>query len=262
MLKTLLRTFLCIFILIAQQVVWADTLGDNSQTASLSKRISDWPEWHLPGPFNSSKLKQDIKYPEFFFGTWDVISIDLNKPESEVINYLVKFKHDSLGNVIGDRNYNTQSIGKKIFGDNLLSVNNDLELPNRQIAIFKDSEYLETKIIGRNQEMTSNGRFITDELALQIYHSSSASRINQIETLSQYNSCKDLGISILNFHSGSICGEQWQAMYKEPGDSLFARPVRINHFRLILVPQEDQISLKYFLNHLSNEKEFSAQDDH
>ncbi len=260
--NSFLRLSFFIFILIAQQVVWAETILDNSKIDSLFKRKLDWPEWSLPGPFKYSQLKKDLIYPSFFQGDWKVISIELNHTGPNIISYLVRFNKDSFGNVISDRTYNSMSIGKEIFGNELLDVKIDPLSPNRQLAIFKDSEFLETTIIGRNQGFSRDGIYLTDELSLQNFHSSSStSRINQVETLSQYQYCKDLGIHFQNVTEDPICAEQWQAMYIEEGESLFPKLFRTNHFRLILISPKDQIPLNTFPIDLSNEKEFLVQGD-
>ena len=262
MTKIFFQIFLCILFLISQQLVYSETILDNAQLGQLLKRELDWPNWSLPGPFKNSDLTQDLIYPEFFKGDWKVLSIDLNASDTQKISYLARFQYDVQGRIVGDRAYNTESIGKEVFGDKLLYVKNDPNSLNRQIAIFKDSEYLETKITGRNEEINSDETLWTDELSLQIFHSSATPRINQVETLSHYQYCKNLGIDSDNINPNAICGEQWQAIYKAPGESLRSQASKNNHYRLIFIPARDQFPSDYSLSNLSNEKDFLDQDDH
>ncbi len=257
-----MKIFFFLLILLVQQAVWAETILDNSQIASLNSRKLNWPDWSLNGQFKLSQTKKDLTYPEFFNGEWQVLNIDLYQPNSKTINYKARFYYDPLGRLIGDRSYNSQSLGKEVFGDKLLYIKNSTDNPNRQIAIFNNSEYLETKIIGRRQEFDEQGRFFTDELSLQIFHSFSTSRINQVETLSQFQYCQDQGINLETTNSRPICGEQWQATYKGPGETLISQPLRINHFRLILLSSEDPLPSESFLARLSTQKEFEVKGDH
>ena len=214
--------------------VLAYSFLDNNLQLSLETRKNVWPEWNLPGPFNPSGLKRDIVYPAWFDGMWIVESIDLNNPENTPIKYQVKFKINNLDQVVGERAFNALSIGKAVFADELLSVKDDPKSPNRQLARFANQVFLETKIIGRNQSSVINSEFFVDELSLQIFHNSNVSRVNQIETLSKYQLCKSPKTIVADLSEERICGEQWQAFYLAPGESMEVKPLKTSHYKLIL----------------------------
>ena len=200
---------------------------------SLINREKDWPQWELPGPFDPSNLKRDIVYPEWFHGAWTVENIDMKDPDFNPIKYKVKFKLNDSEELVGDRSFNALSLGKVILGDKLLLVKDDPKTPNRQFAAFEGQEFLETKIIGRNQYLDGKSVFFVDELALQIYHASDISRIRQVETLSKYQLHKSALKTSENLSGFKILGEQWQAIYPSPGESLKTQPLKTSHYQLI-----------------------------
>ena len=258
MVQTFLKILVCFLILLPQQLISAELAKNNY----LSQRQADWPLWDLPAPFKHSQLKEDLIYPDFFKGEWTVFSIDLIHSNPNPFIHMAKFKYDSLGRVIGDRAFNALSVGKKAFGTQLIDVIDDPSFPNRQLAIFKGGEYMETKIVGRRQEITQDDIYLFDEISLQIFHSpNSPPRINQIETLSKYQYCKKLRILMNNLDADSICGEQWQARYEAPGKNVRLKPINKNHFRLFLTSSKDQAAVKKLLIDLSNQIEGLVQDD-
>ena len=197
----------------------------------LERRLYSWPEWSLPGPFNATALQKDIVYPSWFHGLWVVQSFDLNNRASKPLEYEAKFKLNRFNEVVGDRSFNTLSIGKAAFGDTLLRVQDDPKSPNRQLAIFDEQIFVESKVIGRNQSSHNGLVFFVDELALQIFHNLDVARIKRVETLSKFQLCKEPSNDVFE---NSICGEQWQAVYLGPGESLESKPIRTNHYQLIL----------------------------
>ena len=214
----------------------ANFSGENHQNSSLISRQVDWPEWKLPGPFHPSGLKRDIIYPPWFAGIWIVESTDLTSPENKHIEYQAKFKLINSKEAVGDRSFNALSVGKSILGDQLLSVKDDPSSPNRQLAKFIDNGFLETKVIGRNQSFENEAEFFVDELSLQIFHSLDISRVKRVETLSKYQFCNSTMTTSEGLSVDKICGEQWQAIYPEPGKNLFLSPYSLNNYRLILDP--------------------------
>ncbi len=199
----------------------------------LERRLNDWPEWRLPGPFNQIALQKDIVYPSWFNGAWTIRSSDLNNPGNASLEYEAKFKLNSFNEIVGDRSFNAFSVGKAVLGDTLLKVQDDPKSPNRQMATFDDQIFLETKIIGRNQALKSGSVFFIDELALQIFHNLDVSRIKRVETLSKFHLCKQPNATFEDFSEKTICGEQWQAIYPGPGESLGSKPLKTSHYKLI-----------------------------
>ena len=83
----------------------------------LERRLNDWPEWNLPGPFHQKALKKDIVYPSWFNGAWIVQSSDLSNPSNTSLEYEAKFKLNSFNEIVGDRSFNAFSVGKAVLGD-------------------------------------------------------------------------------------------------------------------------------------------------
>ncbi len=206
-----------------------------SEINILQKRKQIWPNWHLPGIFYNHHLTDDLFYPFFFEGIWEVESIDLNYPEAAPLIYFARFYNDGNGHIIADRSFNTKSIGAKILGDLLLSVEKDPLSANRQLSFFRGGDFLETKVIGRIQENNID-LFITDELSLQIMHQVDETRISRVEILSQFKLCKETELKKDFQEINLICGEQLQATYSEPGSLINTLPLRTNHYKLSLKP--------------------------
>tara|TARA_B100000575_G_C22854467_1_gene499730 strand:- start:170 stop:598 length:429 start_codon:yes stop_codon:yes gene_type:complete len=136
--------------------------------------------------------------------------------------------------LVADREYNTQSFALSSKNGGFLSVKNDPKSPNRQFAKLSEDRYLETKIIGRLYERINDDFFITDELILQIFHTPELSRVSQVETLTEFRKC---GYDVNNLSKLSdfkICGEQFQAIYNQPGQTLMSLPIRTEKSELVL----------------------------
>ncbi len=213
---------------------FASSSAEAVQNTALVNRANAWPGWKLPGSFNSLVSNRDIVYPSWFMGLWLVESIDLKSPKEKPIEYQAKFKISPLNEVVGDRSFNALSVGKAILGDQLLSVKDDPKSPNRQLAIFDDQAFLETKVIGRNQSSKNESEFFVDELVLQIFHTLDVSRVKQVETLSKYRLCKSKTFLTEELSLDQICGEQWQAIYSAPGEMLGSQVLKTSHYQLIL----------------------------
>ena len=205
-----------------------------SQTSQLSERKLIWPDWHFPSILKRPGLKDDLIYPDWFEGEWYVNSKKESDSNEESIYHSAKFIHNSYGEIIADREYNTESYALNKINGGFLSVKNDPESPNRQFARLTEDRYLETKIIGRLQEQINNDIFITDELTLQILHTPELSRVSQVETLTEFMKCKYVENSINKFSNLNICGEQFQAIYQQPGQNIISLPIKTEKFKLIL----------------------------
>ena len=146
---------------------------NNFQPSKLYERKSIWPDWRLPSSIKRPGLKDDLIYPDWFEGAWDVTSKIEGDKNQEPILHSAKFIRNTSGNLISDREYNTKSFALSSKTDGFLSVKNDPKSPNRQFAKLTEDRYLETKIIGRLQEKINNNIFITDELICLLYTSPS-----------------------------------------------------------------------------------------
>ena len=193
--------------------------------SSLEQRLTSWPDWNLPAPLTRPSNRDDLIYPEWFAGLWQVESMDLDAPDDPALLHQARFEQDKRGRLVGDRSFNATAIGRALLGDQLLGVDDDPDSANRQIARLKGDLYLETTVTGRRQERPNPDTFLADELVLQILHTPGAPRLSRIETLSRYNRCGD-----------AICAEQWQGRYASPGESLRDQTVAQHHYKLRFTP--------------------------
>ena len=218
------------------QPVFAENIVDLNvvQPSQLTERKSSWPNWRIPSFLKRPRMKDDLIYPDWFKGTWDVHSKIEGDGNEESIVHSAKFKLNSFGKLVADREYNTQSFALNSKNGGFLSVKNDPKSPNRQFAKLTEDRYLETKIIGRLYEEINNDIFITDELILQIFHTPELSKLSQVETLTQFKKCGSGGSNVSGLGSFNICGEQFQAIYNQPGQTLVSLPIKTQKSKLIL----------------------------
>ncbi len=193
--------------------------------SSLEQRLTSWPDWNLPAPLTRPSNRDDLIYPEWFAGLWQVESMDLDAPDDPALLHQARFEQDKRGRRVGDRSFNATAIGRALLGAQLLGVAEDPDSANRQIARLKGDLYLETTVTGRRQERPNPDTFLADELVLQILHTPGTPRLSRIETLSRYNRCGD-----------AICAEQWQGRYAAPGESLRDQTVAQHHYKLRFTP--------------------------
>lgn len=262
MVKIFLIICFCLLILISGKPIDSLPILDSSELSLLSKRQDEWPNWSLPGPFKNPYVTDNLIYPEFFKGEWQVYGIDLADSDQKVFRHFARFDSDQLGRLSPNRAFNAKSLGKEIFGKKLIDVIDDPNSPKRQLAIFEGNEYLETKVVGVRKEIEKQNTFLIDELDIQIFHSADPLRINQVETLSRFSLCKELAISLKNISEDSICGEQWQAVYKAPGEIFRPGSISTNHFFLLLLTSQDQMPADQFLIDLASQRAGLGLDDH
>lgn len=212
---------------------------NNFQPSKLYERKSIWPDWRLPSSIKRPGLKDDLIYPDWFEGVWDVTSEIESDQNQEPIIHSAKFIYNTSGDLIADREYNTKSYALSTKTGGFLSVKNDPKSPNRQFAKLTEDRYLETKIIGRLQEKIDNNIFITDELILQILHTPEFSRVSQVETLTEFKKCGSIQNNKINMSDFNICGEQFQAIYNQPGQNLISLPIKTEKSKLILRKTND-----------------------
>tara|TARA_E500000178_G_scaffold125375_1_gene125194 strand:- start:67 stop:798 length:732 start_codon:yes stop_codon:yes gene_type:complete len=212
---------------------------NNFQPSKLYERKSIWPDWRLPSSIKRPGLKDDLIYPDWFEGVWDVTSEIESDQNQEPIIHSAKFIRNTSGDLIADREYNTKSYALSTKTGGFLSVKNDPKSPNRQFAKLTEDRYLETKIIGRLQEKIDNNIFITDELILQILHTPEFSRVSQVETLTEFKKCGSIQNNKINMSDFNICGEQFQAIYNQPGQNLISLPIKTEKSKLILRKTND-----------------------
>ena len=206
-------------ILLSSGPAWAQS--------SLEQRLNSWPQWRLPAPLPRPSNRDDLIYPDWFDGLWQVESLDLDAPDDPPLLHQARFQTNRRGRLVGDRSFNATAIGRALLGDQLLGVEEDPDSANRQIARLKGDLYLETTVTGRRQESPTEDTFLADELVLQILHTPGAPRLSRIETLSRYNRCGE-----------DICAEQWQARYPDPGQTITNKAVSVHRYQLTMRPLE------------------------
>ena len=195
-----------------------------------------WPKWQLPAALPRPRSQQDLVYPNWFDGDWDAESTDLD--DLSTLKHPVRFaaSKNSRGAVVGDRIFNATAIGKAVLGEQLLGVEQAPQQVNRQLARLSQDRQLETTVIGRRESNLDQQTFLSDELVLQILHGPGAPRISRIETLSRYQICEPTGDDSAG--NPMICADQWQARFDPPGETVSAKPLHVNHYKLTLTKQQ------------------------
>ena len=212
--------------LLALLIGFSILLGGSPAWASpLEQRVELWPNWTLPAPLSRPSSRDDLIYPQWFQGRWQVESIDLDALDQPAITHEARFISDSQNRLVGDRAFNAIAIGRALLGEQLLRVEDDPKSSNRQMAQLSGDRRLETTVTGRKQQSLDANTFLADELVLQILHAPGPPRLSQVETLSRYQRC-----------GSAICAEQWQGIYPPPGESLRATIKSSHHYQLRFTP--------------------------
>jgi hypothetical protein len=212
--------------LLALLIGFSILLGGSPAWASpLEQRLELWPNWTLPAPLSRPSSRDDLIYPKWFQGLWQVESIDLDALDQPAITHEARFISDSQNRLVGDRAFNAIAIGRALLGEQLLRVEDDPKSSNRQMAQLSGDRRLETTVTGRKQQSLDANTFLADELVLQILHAPGPPRLSQVETLSRYQRC-----------GSAICAEQWQGIYPPPGENLRDTIKSSHHYQLRFTP--------------------------
>jgi hypothetical protein len=212
--------------LLALLIGFSILLGGSPAWASpLEQRLELWPNWTLPAPLSRPSSRDDLIYPQWFQGRWQVESIDLDALDQPAITHEARFISDRQNRLVGDRAFNAIAIGRALLGEQLLRVEDDPKSSNRQMAQLSGDRRLETTVTGRKQQTLDANTFLADELVLQILHAPGPPRLSQVETLSRYQRC-----------GSAICAEQWQGIYPPPGENLRDTIKSSHHYQLRFTP--------------------------
>ncbi len=195
----------------------------------LINRENTWPNWNL-AKLKSSNINQDLIYPDWFEGNWYVKSEDLINISQEPVVYKVNFFKNNSGSIVGNREKNSESIGREIFGDHLQKVKIDPKSFNNQIIYLKDDEFIESRVTGRNQIQNKN-LFFADEFFIQTSHKKGASRINQVEVISKFYKC-NVDENVNNKMKYDICGMQYTATYGSRVGDQKIKAISTNKYKL------------------------------
>jgi hypothetical protein len=63
-------------------VVMGADAAEPAQASLLEQRAMEWPEWSLPAPLPRPRARQDLIYPDWFEGDWQVQSDTLDRDGS------------------------------------------------------------------------------------------------------------------------------------------------------------------------------------
>ena len=217
-------------------------LAHNTQNSKqLETRLEAWPSWPDPAPLPRPRTNQDLVYPDWFEGLWEVESLDLlanGKVDESLppLQHLAQFQRNQQNDVVGNRAFNARAVGQALLGKQLLSVEQAPDQVNRQLARLSDDRFLETTVIGRKQSLIDASVFLSDELVLQVMHGTRAPRLSRIETLSRYQPCPDDSTAE---SIGRICVEQWQQTYPAPGEASESFVQRASRYKLTLTRLQD-----------------------
>ena len=115
------RIVLLVFLsVLVSQPLLAIQKDDHRQWDFLINRQHNWPNWKVPTFFISSDLKEELHYPYWFQGLWNVESVDLDSQKETSIQHLARFKIDDSQNIVPDRFFNANSIAQEVFGKKFL----------------------------------------------------------------------------------------------------------------------------------------------
>tara|TARA_B100000902_G_scaffold387808_1_gene432480 strand:+ start:548 stop:1258 length:711 start_codon:yes stop_codon:yes gene_type:complete len=205
-------------------------LGDSNVREFLENREKLWPELYLPS-LKFSNISKDLIYPTWFEGNWLVTSKDLINDSEPPIKYEVNFFKNDLNEVVGNRAKNSESVGRAVFGNNLIKVVNDPKSINNQITYLKNDFYIDSRITGRNQVEDDNV-FFADEFVIQTVHKPGASRINQVETISKFQKCTSENFAKIDPKKKRICGVQYIATYGSKVGDVSVHAINTNKYKL------------------------------
>jgi hypothetical protein len=226
---------------------------------TIQDRIQQFPQWESKPSIQLAK--QDLEYPKWMAGTWNVESTliekiaplapDIISPGFEDNNdyleraiafqvrfgqefytvpqgLLSKFKSSSPM-VVADRAFNGKKIAEAYLGeDNVYQVKTDPDNPNQQITFLRGERKLISKITGRGSEMPNQQEFMATEVTQQLFRSPERLYLNEVETTSDYHL----------IDSENIAAQQITAIYLSPQDPDYFtagnRPVALYRYRLNL----------------------------
>ena len=234
----------------------------NSQ--QLETRLEGWPAWSDPAALQRPRAKEDLLYPAWFEGLWEVESVDLlaNGTVDErfpPLQHLARFQRNQHNEVVGDRPFNARAVGQALLGQQLISVEQAPGQVNRQLARLSDDRLLETTVIGRQQTSVNDTDFFSDELVLQVMHGARAPRLSRIETLSRYRPCPDRATAEM---ISKICVEQWQQTYPAPGEASESFVQRPSRYRLTLTRLQDPAETHESQDDRASQTMAEGGDDH
>lgn len=234
-----------------------------AEAGPIAARVSQFPNWSNKPPVPAVVEKEDLVYPNWMEGSWNVTStlVDLVAPLAPDIvtpgfesnrQYLhkpiafpvrfVKANFYNLGfpiatqlsalsnqKVIADRAFNGLNIAKATLGDRaVLSVRTDPNNPNRQITLLPGDLQLVSIVTSRASETPNPKEFLATEITQQLFSYGDRVYLNEVETTTAYRQTE--------MPDRPIVADQITAIYLSPQDpNYFAaagKPISLYRYRL------------------------------
>lgn len=233
----------------------------------LSDRLAAFPDWQSPP--KGVVAKGELIYPDWFEGYWTVsstlkeamapLSPDIVTPGfaqnqasiGEPVVFTVRFSDDVMPTpikgtqgitgikrpqkqtgIVADRVFNSQSLGNAALGEGVVqSVRLDPNDLSRLTTQFNDGQQLLSESRERVIERNHVDQFISSEMFLQTFRTSSQLYLNQVENTTAYQ----------QVNPNRIEANQITAIYLSPKDPDYfkakSRPVALYRYELILEHQ-------------------------
>ncbi|MGA1625006.1 MAG: DUF6816 family protein [Prochlorothrix sp.] len=191
-----------------------------THAGSLADRFDRFPQW-TSLPITQPVRGEDLIYPDWFEGTWQVTStlldqqaplapevitpgFDRNKTAlNETVTFPVRFVSQTpppsrlerflllptrpVSQVVADRVFNGFHIAQAYLGDQgVISVKVNPQNPNEQLTKLPENIQVLTVVTDRATETPSPDQFIATELSQQIFRGLPGPFLNRVETTTAY----------------------------------------------------------------------------
>ncbi|WP_374821446.1 DUF6816 family protein [Aerosakkonema sp. BLCC-F183] len=248
--------------------------ADRAEAGVLAERLAKFPQWQTKPPVQAVIGMEDLIYPDWIAGTWNVTStlVDLvaplapeivtpgfennrrylNQPIAFTVRFPVVSHNDfgfaifnpkskiqnlkSEGTVVADRSFNGLNIAKATLGDRaVLSVKTDPHNPNRQTTLLSGSLQLVSIVTSRASEITNANEFISTEVSQQLFRAPTIGMRPYFNEVETTTAYRKLETS-----DASIEADQVTAIYLSPQDPNYFvaadKPVALYRYRLEFFP--------------------------
>ena len=243
-------------------LVWLLCSGQ-AFAGALSDRLATFPDWHNKPPTEAAT--GDLTYPDWMAGTWEMTSTlvdlvaplapDLKTPGFESNQALlnqpitceIRFEPRMTSvtktfllqprlaqeEIVADRAFNGLSLAQAYLGKEAVkAVKVDPDNPNRQLTLLRGDRQLESTVVSRAVETSSDENFLTTEVFHQVFRGTSQPYFNEVETTTAYQEMAD--------DDPTIQANQVTAIYLSPQDPNYFKapnqPVALYRYHLELRP--------------------------
>ncbi len=203
--------------------------GDWQVTSTLLEQVAPLaPEILSPGFKNNQQyLNEEVDFRVRF--TTNFLRFEQQLTANKIGQADIWRDKQAAKRIVADRLYNGTNIAKTYLGDDqVVAVKVDSTNPNKQITFLSDDRQLTSNVTGRASEQPAPNRFLTSEIANQIFKSPNSIYLNEVETTSDYHLMTP----------DQIEARQITAIYLSPQDpdyfKAFNKPVALYLYRLKL----------------------------